>query len=67
MAGHIFRKLKQAYYRRRAKKFIGIIENGYNALHLLLKKANYTRAERRQIMKDVIKNRSLLDEYIQKK
>ena len=40
------------------------IEKGYVALHLLLKKANYPRKERRRIMKDIVKDRSLLDRYI---
>lgn len=60
----MWRKIKQIYYRRKARRLITTIEKGYIALHLLLQKAGYPRSERRRIVKEVIKDRSLIDRYL---
>jgi len=60
----MFRRIKRWYYRRRARKLILTIEKGYVALHLLLSKAGYSRSERRRIVRQVVKDRSLMDRYL---
>ena len=60
----MWRLIKKYYYRRKARRLIMMIEKGYLALHLLLKKAGYPRSERRRIVKDIVKNRGILDRYL---